>query len=73
MKYSRMGYTASLFASLPSRERGLKCTIPQAYIWLGSVAPFAGARIEIIYFVMVFRRLLVAPFAGARIEIKVTS
>ena len=33
------------------------------------VAPFAGAWIEIIFYVMDIMRMIVAPFAGAWIEI----
>ena len=37
----------SLYRSLPSRERGLKCSLMYEYTIRITVAPFAGAWIEI--------------------------
>ena len=56
-------------SSLPSRERGLKLLTPCADAWTYSVAPFAGAWIEIKMFSDSELLWLVAPFAGAWIEI----
>ncbi len=57
--------------SLPSRERGLKCN-GEKTIYIGvSVAPFAGAWIEIQRLLPKDRSRKVAPFAGAWIEIRI--
>ena len=56
--------------SLPSRERGLKFKVIEFAILFYSVAPFAGAWIEIQVLLPVLCTLRVAPFAGAWIEIK---
>ena len=58
-------------ASLPSRERGLKFNSCLTPIWNFSVAPFAGAWIEICTPRYKNIYCWVAPFAGAWIEIKV--
>ncbi len=55
--------------SLPSRERGLKLTLERIEKIYG-VAPFAGARIEILHHLHGIIIPRVAPFAGARIEIQ---
>ena len=55
--------------SLPSRERGLKYQLIQCYAKEISVAPFAGAWIEILTHRNISIALVVAPFAGAWIEI----
>ena len=55
--------------SLPSRERGLKSCSKCSKQPDNNVAPFAGARIEILDTLVKFGSLSVAPFAGARIEI----
>ena len=69
MKYESYDAEKNGGQSLPSRERGLKSTGIDAYKNVRSVAPFAGAWIEITHS---FRRSTaksVAPFAGAWIEI----
>ena len=56
--------------SLPSRERGLKCSVRQDHGYgADEVAPLAGARIEIGIFFTSLYCSWVAPLAGARIEI----
>ena len=55
--------------SLPSRERGLKLPCLAYQIRLHTVAPFAGAWIEMAWLLMRYRAYSVAPFAGAWIEI----
>ena len=55
--------------SLPSRERGLKCMVLIAPVPSGTVAPFAGAWIEIPGVLRILNGTCVAPFAGAWIEI----
>ena len=55
--------------SLPSRERGLKCLQAQNDCTNRTVAPLAGARIEILRADNTFVQDAVAPLAGARIEI----
>ena len=55
--------------SLPSRERGLKLRIKHTKTGMFKVAPFAGARIEMLNMRRDCLNRLVAPFAGARIEI----
>ena len=55
--------------SLPSRERGLKLTEKSRLTDIRSVAPLAGARIEISVFMVCTPLSVVAPLAGARIEI----
>ena len=56
--------------SLPSRERGLKCTGGSVLSGETSlVAPFAGAWIEIKRLCAILESPTVAPFAGAWIEI----
>ena len=57
-------------ASLPSRERGLKCSRRYYWGWSGTVAPFTGAWIEINHSLKVWADGLVAPFTGAWIEIQ---
>ena len=62
--------TNTLIMSLPSRERGLKSCSGQIGKGMGrSVAPFAGAWIEISMEFVQVCSLFVAPFAGAWIEI----
>ena len=56
-------------ASLPSRERGLKSYLSITVICYGTVAPLAGAWIEMLLLRFHARRCLVAPLAGAWIEI----
>ena len=58
-------------ASLPSRERGLKCNHRGARGHPGRVAPFTGAWIEIMATRPPGRAMPVAPFTGAWIEITV--
>ena len=55
--------------SLPSRERGLKCPYTGNVHTGYSVAPFAGAWIEILNAIALAELTYVAPFAGAWIEI----
>ncbi len=55
--------------SLPSRERGLKLPLPWLLCCIFSVAPFAGAWIEIVFSLYNKFAFRVAPFAGAWIEI----
>ena len=55
--------------SLPSRERGLKCINPKRMIQNMSVAPLAGAWIEIAIADPLTNMRSVAPLAGAWIEI----
>ena len=65
---STMRAPGSWDASLPSRERGLKCFCPGwSHYFL--VAPFTGAWIEIAWVIYRPRVIGVAPFAGAWIEI----
>ena len=60
--------------SLPSRERGLKFLNHfHASYRQSSVAPFAGAWIEILNAIEFLVDFLVAPFAGAWIEISLFS
>ena len=40
---------ADLRTSLPSRERGLKSCDPADGVFVGAVAPFTGAWIEILW------------------------
>ena len=56
------------YASLPSRERGLKLGIDELDKKEKEVAPLAGAWIETHLNVVKKRRLPVAPLAGAWIE-----
>ena len=56
--------------SLPSRERGLKSKEEYEELIECKVAPFAGARIEILLRQQNQLLQAVAPFAGARIEIR---
>ena len=58
-----------ILLSLPSRERGLKYGERDTSTRQEKVAPFAGARIEILDSKKLRLHLRVAPFAGARIEI----
>ena len=58
-----------ILLSLPSRERGLKLILPACPVCLHSVAPFAGAWIEIRIKSNHKTSYIVAPFAGAWIEI----
>ena len=55
--------------SLPSRERGLKYAIVLSYNGDGTVAPLAGAWIEITKITNTLTDKRVAPLAGAWIEI----
>ncbi len=55
--------------SLPSRERGLKFLFSKILIIFLTVAPFAGAWIEIALKELKNLVNTVAPFAGAWIEI----
>ena len=54
--------------SLPSRERGLKCMVPDTPAPNCGVAPLAGAWIEIHCTTSLTTRRYVAPLAGAWIE-----
>ena len=56
--------------SLPSRERGLKSYSKDKKFVLDSVAPLAGAWIEIVEAVATMWGYVVAPLAGAWIEIR---
>ena len=58
-----------ILLSLPSRERGLKSFLLTFRAVYPTVAPFAGAWIEILGFDVPTTWLFVAPFAGAWIEI----
>ena len=58
-----------ILLSLPSRERGLKLYYSGLVDMKATVAPFAGAWIEIINLIVGMSRRTVAPFAGAWIEI----
>ena len=60
----------SIALSLPSRERGLKFSYPICNTYTRTVAPFAGAWIEISYYLILLSYITVAPFAGAWIEIQ---
>ena len=55
--------------SLPTRERGLKCSKRIWVIEFNEVAPHAGAWIEIAFVVSYLDEEEVAPHAGAWIEI----
>ena len=55
--------------SLPTRERGLKYSIPKIPKLRREVAPHAGARIEMTAELLTANKPRVAPHAGARIEI----
>ena len=55
--------------SLPSRERGLKFKVNKKLLTNVTVAPFAGAWIEILSPTLKGDGSDVAPFAGAWIEI----
>ena len=57
--------------SLPSRERGLKYQTPRFQTALLTVAPLAGAWIEISLPNFMSYSVPVAPLAGAWIEISV--
>ena len=59
--------------SLPSRERGLKLTLPDCQPMSMLVAPLAGAWIEIAYRFGMSTRYCVAPLAGAWIEMRTSS
>ena len=59
--------------SLPSRERGLKLIKSKMPLILKTVAPFAGAWIEISLIPSLKKYWIVAPFAGAWIEISVST
>ena len=61
-----------ILLSLPSRERGLKYICSRCRCDRSSVAPFAGAWIEIINTYFRAAKVFVAPFAGAWIEIYFT-
>ena len=56
--------------SLPSRERGLKSDRLPSWYSLTTVAPLAGAGIEIPQTLHIINRQIVAPLAGAWIEIQ---
>ena len=58
--------------SLPSRERGLKYMMYHINIRKISVAPLAGAWIEIIRIMAGCHIFEVAPLAGAWIEIEIS-
>ena len=55
--------------SLPSRERGLKFSAQATSCLISSVAPLAGAWIEIVCRAKENMMIFVAPLAGAWIEI----
>ena len=57
------------FASLPTRERGLKYVLPPPSRRIPSVAPYTGAWIEIVASAYVAKSGMVAPYTGAWIEI----
>ena len=61
-----------ILLSLPSRERGLKFIGLFFLTDKLTVAPFAGAWIEILYAMTGYDMKIVAPFAGAWIEIYMT-
>ena len=66
----KLGWTKNaIAASLPTRERGLKYSIFKSSDSVFSVAPYAGAWIEIMAIARVIRVIVVAPYAGAWIEI----
>ena len=69
MKSLYVGHSISVFASLPSWERGLKYSSLPAFGSLRSVAPLVGARIEIATIDTESAFTKVAPLVGARIEI----
>ena len=54
--------------SLPMRERGLKFVLYHNHENFASVAPHAGAWIEIILAIRLLAKSRVAPHAGAWIE-----
>ena len=58
-----------ILLSLPSRERGLKYRARAKLRLMITVAPFAGAWIEIVSYPCQLHLASVAPFAGAWIEI----
>ena len=60
--------TVSL-ASLPTRERGLKCTVYHSKQHPHQVAPYTGAWIEIKTLLFFLAPPAVAPYTGAWIEI----
>ena len=62
------GIDYPFYSSLPSRERGLKWFCLSNHSANSSVAPFAGAWIEIFIPFVRFSTSCVAPFAGAWIE-----
>ena len=59
--------------SLPSRERGLKFFCVHPFYFVCTVAPLAGAWIEMYYHVKNQIGYYVAPLAGAWIEIYATA
>lgn len=61
-----------ILLSLPSRERGLKYGERDTSTRQEKVAPFAGARIEILNLDESLPFDNVAPFAGARIKKRMT-
>ena len=63
-------FSATATTSLPSRERGLKSFLTGTLKNSATVAPFAGAWIEIEEMEKLLSGQNVAPFAGAWIEIK---
>ena len=71
LKFTGIGDNAALMVSLRSPERGLKYDRAVKDIEEISVAPFAGAWIEINFFIFLTSVYFVAPFAGAWIEISV--
>ena len=72
MKFRYAGFYNVMLESLPSRERGLKYYQIHRRSEKISVAPFAGAWIEIGKHIHSSTDHSVAPFAGAWIEIQVT-
>ena len=64
---NRKSFTGDL--SLPVRERGLKYTVNYHVTYKVTVAPRAGAWIEIQLYCLYYSRVIVDPRAGAWIEI----
>ena len=58
--------------SLPSRERGLKCLWALSLVTRLTVAPLAGAWIEIAYKLLGYKNVYVAPLAWVWIEMSPT-
>ena len=72
MKSGYADERVSDFSSLPSWERGLKCTSSDAAELLDLVAPLVGAWIEIAIKTYRSNDRRVAPLVGAWIEIFVS-